>query len=75
MTGPSSSDRRIAKAQRNVALVILGTFAVWLPLQGLGVWLNLPTRLMGLADLVALAALGFALIMLLRVRKMRREEE
>ncbi|WP_371157745.1 DUF5337 family protein [Jannaschia sp. 2305UL9-9] len=75
MTEPTDRNRQIAKTQRTIALVILGTFAIWIPFQGLGAWLNLPTRLMGLLDLVALAALGWALIMLLRVRKMRREEE
>lgn len=75
MNQDASRDRQIAQGQRNVALVILGTFAVWLPMQGVGVWLNLSTRLMGLLDLVALAALAGALIMLLRVRKLRRQEE
>ena len=75
MTEPSDRDRRIAQTQRNVALTILGTFAIWLPMQGIGAWLDLPFRLMGLLDLVALAALAYALIMLLRVRKMRREKE
>ena len=75
MTGPSPQDIRIARAQRNVAMVILGTFAVWLPMQGLAVWLDLPVRLMGLLDLVALAALAFALIMLFRARRLRREKE
>ncbi|TFL20230.1 DUF5337 family protein [Jannaschia formosa] len=75
MTGPSDQDRRIARTQRNVALTILGTFAIWLPLQWAGAAYGLPPRWLALADLVALAALAFALIMLLRVRKMRREKE
>ncbi|MGB3407363.1 MAG: DUF5337 family protein [Jannaschia sp.] len=75
MTGPSDPDAQIARRQRNVAFVILGTFAIWLPFQGIGVWLDLSQRLMGLVDLVALASLAWALIMLLRVRKMRREKE
>ncbi|WP_298429469.1 DUF5337 family protein [uncultured Jannaschia sp.] len=75
MTEPSPSDVSIARMQRNIALVILGTFAIWLPMQGIAYWLDLPTRLMGLLDLVALAALGWALFMLLRVRKLRRKED
>ncbi|GIT92912.1 hypothetical protein JANAI62_33700 [Jannaschia pagri] len=75
MTEPTPHDRQIARIQRNAALVILGTFAVWLPAQGLAAWLDLPVRLMGLLDLVALAALAWALILLWRVRRMRRKEE
>jgi hypothetical protein len=74
-TGPSPRDRAIATRQRNVALTILGTFAVWLPLQWAGAAFDLPARWLALADLIALAALAWALIMLLRVRRMRREEE
>ncbi|PWJ12476.1 DUF5337 family protein [Jannaschia seohaensis] len=75
MTGPSDLQKRIATAQRNVALTILGTFAIWLPLQWAGAAFGIPARWLALADLVALAALAWALIMLLRVRRMRREEE
>jgi hypothetical protein len=70
-----SRNARIARRQRNVALLIVGTFLVWMPLQALGAYLDLPTRLMGLADLIALALLGTALFMLLGIRRMRREEE
>jgi hypothetical protein len=74
-TGPSPRDREIAKHQRNVALIILGTFAVWLPLQWAGAAYGIPARWLGLADLIALAALGWALFTLLRVRRLRREED
>ncbi|MGB3556172.1 MAG: DUF5337 family protein [Jannaschia sp.] len=75
MTGPSSRDILIARRQRNVALVILGTFAVWLPMQWIGAWADVPTRWMALVDFAALGLLAWALIMLLRVRRMRREGE
>jgi hypothetical protein len=75
MTGPSDRTAEIARRQRNVALMIVGTFLVWMPLQALGAYANLSPRLMGLADLIALAVLGVALFMLLGIRRMRREEE
>lgn len=73
--GPSPRDREVAIRQRNVALTILGTFAVWLPLQWVGAAYGLPGRWLALADLIALAALAWALIMLLRLRTLRRKED
>ncbi|MEM7644338.1 MAG: DUF5337 family protein [Pseudomonadota bacterium] len=75
MTGPSDRHAEIARRQRNVALLIVGTILVWMPFQALGAYANLPVRLMGLADLIALALLGWALFMLLGIRKLRREKE
>lgn len=75
MSGPPDKHAEITRRQRNVALLIVGTIVVWMPFQAFGAYANLPVRLMGLADLIALALLGWALFMLLGIRKLRREKE
>lgn len=75
MTGPSDTNAEIARRQRRVALMIIGTFVVWLPVQALGAYMGLPVRLMGLIDIAALAMLGWALIMLVGIWRMRRKED
>ncbi len=75
MTGPSARDMLIAKRQRTASIVIIGTFAIWVIVQALGAYLGLPVRWVALVDLVALAALAWALIIVVGVWRMRREKE
>ncbi|MEM8823936.1 MAG: DUF5337 family protein [Pseudomonadota bacterium] len=75
MSEPSETNAEVARRQRNVAILIVGTIVVWMPFQALGAYANLPVRLMGLADLVALALLGWALFMLWGIRRLRRGKE
>jgi hypothetical protein len=75
MTGPSPRQEEIARRQRRVALIIVGTLVLWLPFQALGAYAGVPVRWMALADLVALAALAWALIAMVGIWRLRREEE
>ncbi|MEL6585096.1 MAG: DUF5337 family protein [Pseudomonadota bacterium] len=75
MTGPTPRDILIAKRQRLVATVILGAIFLRVVAQGVGAYLDLPTRWVILADLAALGALAWALIVLVGVWRLRREKE
>ncbi|WGH77649.1 DUF5337 family protein [Jannaschia ovalis] len=75
MTGPSDTTAEIARRQRRVAMLIIGTFVIWVPMQALGAYFGLPVRLMGLIDIAALAVLAWALILLVGVWRMRRKED
>ncbi|MEM9795126.1 MAG: DUF5337 family protein [Pseudomonadota bacterium] len=75
MTGPSQHDMAIARRQRRIGMVILGTFVTWALAQFVGARLGLPLRWIALVDLAALAALGWALVLTYGVWRMRREKE
>lgn len=75
MTGPSARDILIAKRQRLVATVIIVAVLLWVGAQALGALFNLPVRWVVLMDLAALAALAWALIVLVGVWRLRREKE
>ena len=75
MGTPSDHDRAMAARSRKVGAVILATVLVWLALQWAGAWAGIPVRLMGLADLVALAILGWAMVAAFGMWRARRDRE
>ncbi|MCY4301624.1 MAG: DUF5337 domain-containing protein [Aestuariivita sp.] len=68
-----SKDQRIAAKGRHIALVIVLTMMAWLILQFLGSRLGLPGRYALLFDFAALAALVYAGINILKLRRLQRE--
>lgn len=75
MTGPSDHDLAIARRSRMVALVIVGTTLLWAAAQFAGARLDVAVRWMVLVDLMALAALTWAMIVAVGIWKMRRDKE
>lgn len=75
MTGPSEHDQAMAARSRRVGVVIAVTVVAWLVLQYAGVRLGIPVRLMGLADLVALAILAWAMFVAVGMWRARRDRE
>lgn len=60
------------QSTRLAAIVIIVAMLLWMGVSFLGGKLGLPTHFAFLADLFALAAFAFALIVLFRVRRERR---
>lgn len=75
MTGPSDLDKAISARSRQVAVVIVATVLVWMGMQFAGARLDIPTRWMVLADLCALAALAWAMIVAVGIWRARRDKE
>ena len=70
MSDPSD----IARRQRRIGSVILGTMLLWVAVLFLAGLLDLPPRWVALADLAALAALAWAVIMAVGLWRARRRE-
>lgn len=68
----TDQDRQLAAKSRMVSLVIAGTMIVWLILQVVGPRLGLPGRYALLFDFAALAALFWALVVTLQIRRARK---
>lgn len=75
MTGPSDHDQAIAARSRRVGAVIVATTLGWLALQLAGARMGIPVRLMGLADLIALGILAWAIYVALQMWRTRRDRE
>ncbi|MEL6125273.1 MAG: DUF5337 family protein [Pseudomonadota bacterium] len=65
-------DIEIAKQGRLVMIVIIVSFTLWIGISLLGGALGLPGRYAILADLAALAAMAWSLIVLVRLWRKRR---
>ncbi len=64
------------KGARQAAIVILVAFPAWMGVSWLGGWLDWAPRYAFLADLAALAALFWAMVVLIQIwRKRQRDEE
>ncbi|UWQ22832.1 DUF5337 domain-containing protein [Jannaschia sp. W003] len=69
----SDPARHAATQQRRIGAVILGTFALWIAVQFAASRLGWPVRWVALADLAALAALGWAVVMAVGLWRTRKE--
>ncbi len=67
-------EARLKRQTRQAAFVIAGGFLAWMALSWLGGMMNWPPRFAILADLAMLAALIWALVVLVNVRRARRSE-
>ncbi|MEL6609893.1 MAG: DUF5337 domain-containing protein [Pseudomonadota bacterium] len=62
-----------ARMGRTVSLVIAGAILLWIGAQAAGAYANVPTRFMFLFDLMALAALFWALVVSVGLWRKRNE--
>ena len=67
-----ADQNEIGQSARLAAIVIVVAMLAWMGVSFVGGKLGLPKRYAFLADLFALAAFAFALIVLLRVRRQNR---
>ena len=75
MTRPDEEHaENLARRSRLIASVIIGTVALWVLAQYVGAQLDVPTRWLGLLDLIALVALGWALVAVIQLWRARRSE-
>ncbi len=76
MTGMSvERDKAIAAKGRHIAVVIAGSMVLWLGAQAIGGYVGLPWRYAFLFDFAALAALIYAGVNILQLRRMRRDSK
>ncbi len=68
-------DKAIAAKGRHISLVIAGTMILWILIQFVGRQMGLPGRYALLFDFAALAALIYAGINILQLRRMRRDSQ
>ncbi|WP_308917543.1 DUF5337 family protein [Jannaschia sp. LMIT008] len=73
MTGPQQRSADVARRQRRIATLILGTFVTWAVVQFAAARLDWPLRWVGLIDLIALAVLGYACWQAVRLWRDRKE--
>jgi len=73
MKQDNDKDAADAKQGRLAAIVIAGSFVLWLVAQQIGGALGLPVKYAFLIDLCALAALFWALVVSLQLWRRRRE--
>ena len=71
----AETDKKIAAKGRQISLVIAGTMILWIAVQFIGRQLGLPGRYALLLDFAALAALIYAGVNILQLRRMRRESK
>ena len=71
----AETDKKIAAKGRQISLVIAGTMILWIAVQFIGRQLGLPGRYALLFDFAALAALIYAGVNILQLRRMRRESK
>ena len=69
------TDKAIAAKGRHISLVIAGTMILWLGMQVVGRQMGLPGRYALLFDFAALAALVYAGINILQLRRLRRDSK
>jgi len=67
MTPPTDQDQRSAREGRMAALVIAATMVLWLAVQWLGGRMGWQARFVFLADLAAIAAFIWALVVTWRI--------
>ena len=71
----AETDKKIAAKGRQISLVIAGTMILWLGAQFIGRQVGLPGRYALLFDFAALAALVYAGVNILQLRRMRRDSK
>ena len=75
MTETGRQDKTLARQARLVAIVLIGTFALWMAAQWAGPRLGLSGRYVFLFDFAALAAFLWAFIVTYRIWRKRRDNE
>lgn len=68
-------EEKLARKGRTVAMVIAGAMMLWLLVQWLGKEIGLPGRYALLFDFAAIAAFIWALVVILQIRRQRRENQ
>ena len=71
----AETDKKIAAKGRQISLVIAGTMILWLGAQFIGRQVGLPGRYALLFDFAALAALVYAGVNIVQLRRMRRDSK
>ncbi len=71
----TDKNKEIAAKGRHISLVIAGTMILWVGVQFVGRQMGLPGRYALLFDFAALAALIYAGVNILQLRRMRRDSE
>lgn len=71
----TETDKKIAAKGRHTSLVVAGTMILWIGAQVVGRQLGLPGRYALLFDFMALAALIYAAVNILQLRRMRRDSK
>lgn len=71
----ADKNKQIAAKGRHISLVIAGTMILWIGAQFVGRQMGLPGRYALLFDFAALAALIYAGVNILQLRRMRRDSE
>jgi hypothetical protein len=71
----AETNKKIAAKGRYISLVIAGTMILWIGVQFVGRQMGLPGRYALLFDFAALAALIYAGVNILQLRRMRRDSE
>jgi hypothetical protein len=68
-------ERALARRGRVIGLVIAGTMLIWLAANWAGPALGLPGRFAFLVDMLALAALFWAMVMTFQIWQVRRADK
>ncbi len=71
----ADKNKQIAAKGRHISLVIAGTMILWVGVQFVGRQMGLPGRYALLFDFAAMAALIYAGVNILQLRRMRRDSE
>jgi hypothetical protein len=74
-TAPDGVDQLITQKGRHVALVIAGAMVLWFGAGLVGKAMGLPGRFAILVDLIALAALFYAMVNIYKMWRMRQESQ
>ena len=75
MTDTGRQDKALARQARIVAIVLIGTFVLWMGAQWAGPRLGLPDRYVFLFDFAALGAFLWAFIVTYQIWRKRRDNE
>lgn len=75
MMDETTKEQHLARKGRMVALVIAGAMLFWMAAQWIGGKMGLPVRYVFLFDLIALAALIWALVVTAQIWRERREDK
>ena len=69
------TEQAIARKGRHIALVIAGSMLIWILVQFIAPKIGLPGRYALLFDFMALAALIYAVVNIMQLRRMRRDSK
>jgi hypothetical protein len=68
-------ERQLGRRARVTSLVIAGTMLLWIAMQFVGPKIGLPGRYALLFDMAAMAALIWALVVTIQIRRARRDNK